>query len=276
MLWINFLFLGINPIRIRYLIKPVKKGTFSVNRYKGIIDAKVPRMDNLEQKEHKNGFTQQNQNALTTRHSFFQVNALSQVLTRLTNGTSRITRYHQIRKIFMSDDTPIYKDNDFLHNYKTLPDRIVILYGNNNIFQNSANYIDEMTVDQSVPIKQLTYVLEPLPEDIDRSLKKVNLHLLRSGLTLETDTDTDTNILSVLASMLNENLENESHNLILNNEPKITSLYVIIMSRTSFRVNPHSIVCLNVKKLLARSRRHIWSLSYSNGNRFIYHQTVVY
>ena len=40
----------------------------------------------------------------------------------------------------------------------------------------------------------------------------------------------------------------------LNNKEK---LYVIIMSRTSFRVNPHSIVCLNVKELLPRSRRHI-------------------
>ena len=41
-------------------------------------------------------------------------------------------------------------------------------------------------------------------------------------------------------------------------------LYVIIMLRTSFRVNPQSIVCLNAKELLARSRRHIWSLSDSN------------
>ena len=39
------------------------------------------------------------------------------------------------------------------------------------------------------------------------------------------------------------------------------------MSRTSFRVNPHSIVRLNVKELLARSRHHIWSLSDSNGIR---------
>ena len=36
------------------------------------------------------------------------------------------------------------------------------------------------------------------------------------------------------------------------------------MSHTSFGVNPHSIVCRNVKKLLAWSRRHIWSLSDSN------------
>ena len=42
-------------------------------------------------------------------------------------------------------------------------------------------------------------------------------------------------------------------------------LYVIIMSRTSFRVNPHSIVCLNVKERFSRNRHHIWSfLSDSN------------
>ena len=44
-------------------------------------------------------------------------------------------------------------------------------------------------------------------------------------------------------------------------------LRVIIMSRTSFRVNPHSVVCLNAKELLAWSRRYIWSLSDSNGIR---------
>ena len=48
------------------------------------------------------------------------------------------------------------------------------------------------------------------------------------------------------------------------NEQFLHWLYVIIMPRTSFRVNLHSVVCLNVKELLARSRRHIWSLSDSN------------
>ena len=41
-------------------------------------------------------------------------------------------------------------------------------------------------------------------------------------------------------------------------------LYVTIMSRTSFRVNLHSKVCLNVEELLAGNRRHIWSFSDSN------------
>ena len=51
------------------------------------------------------------------------------------------------------------------------------------------------------------------------------------------------------------------------NEQFLHWLYVIIMPRTSFRVNLHSVVCLNVKELLARSWRHIWSLSDSNGTR---------
>ena len=42
------------------------------------------------------------------------------------------------------------------------------------------------------------------------------------------------------------------------------SVYVVIMSHTSLRVNPHSIACLNVKELLALSRLHIWSLGDSN------------
>ena len=44
-------------------------------------------------------------------------------------------------------------------------------------------------------------------------------------------------------------------------------MYVIIMSRTSFRVNLYFIVCLNVKELLARSRCHVWTLSDSIGIR---------
>ena len=48
-------------------------------------------------------------------------------------------------------------------------------------------------------------------------------------------------------------------------------VYVIIMSRTSFRVNPHSIVYLNVKELFARSMRPIWGLSDSNETRIHNH-----
>ena len=69
--------------------------------------------------------------------------------------------------------------------------------------------------------------------------------------------------------------------LSIHSQTKWLQLYVIIMSRTSFRLNPHSIVCLNVKGLLAWSERHIWSLSDSNeiqtynhliGNQTLNHQ----
>ena len=46
------------------------------------------------------------------------------------------------------------------------------------------------------------------------------------------------------------------------------------MSRTSFRVNPHSIVCLTVRELLPQSRRHIWSLS--DGSRIRIHNHLVW
>ena len=45
-------------------------------------------------------------------------------------------------------------------------------------------------------------------------------------------------------------------------------LYVLVMSRTRFRVNPHSIYsCLNFKELLARSRRDIWAWRDCNWTR---------
>ena len=57
-------------------------------------------------------------------------------------------------------------------------------------------------------------------------------------------------------------------------------MYLFIMSRASFRVNPQSIVCLNVKDILVRSRRHISSLIDSNGigthNHLIFKWTFNY
>ena len=48
-------------------------------------------------------------------------------------------------------------------------------------------------------------------------------------------------------------------------------LHVIIMSRTSFRMNLRSMVCMNIKETLARSRRYICRLSDSNGIRIHNH-----
>ena len=44
-------------------------------------------------------------------------------------------------------------------------------------------------------------------------------------------------------------------------------LYVFVMSRTRFRVNPTLYSCLNVKELFARSSREIWRWSDCNWTR---------
>ena len=54
--------------------------------------------------------------------------------------------------------------------------------------------------------------------------------------------------------------------------------YFIIIWRTSLSVNICSIVCMNVKEPLARSRRHIWSLKESSDcqthNHFVRKRTI--
>ena len=48
-------------------------------------------------------------------------------------------------------------------------------------------------------------------------------------------------------------------------------MYVIVMSRTTLRVNLRSIVFVNAKELIARSRYHICSLSESKEVRTLNH-----
>ena len=57
-------------------------------------------------------------------------------------------------------------------------------------------------------------------------------------------------------------------------------LHVIIKSHACSRVNPDSVICLDIKALLARSRSHIWSLSNSKEiwtqNRSVRKRTLNY
>ena len=51
-------------------------------------------------------------------------------MNKIKYGTLAVSRYHQIRKIYMSDDAPKYMDHDFPLSYKTIPDGIMILSNN--------------------------------------------------------------------------------------------------------------------------------------------------
>ena len=59
------------------------------------------------------------------------------------------------------------------------------------------------------------------------------------------------NIMKFLRTPIFKNIWGRLHLKQLFQRALVSRLYVIIKSRTSFRVNPHSIICLNVKELLA-------------------------
>ena len=66
-------------------------------------------------------------------------------MNKIRYGTMAVSRNHQIRKIFLSDDAPKYPGYDFPLPYKTLSDGVMILSNNkddglfidNNLIKNS-------------------------------------------------------------------------------------------------------------------------------------------
>ena len=51
-------------------------------------------------------------------------------MNKIRYDAMAVSRYHQIRKIFLSDDAPKYPDYDFPLPYKTLSDGVMILSNN--------------------------------------------------------------------------------------------------------------------------------------------------
>lgn len=114
---------------INYLFEPVKKRPFSANCYKSIIYVQVPEKGSSKQQERKNG------NALLSRIKIHRELGVHFSDECIGCGTLCVSRYHQIRKIFMSDNTSVYKDHVFPYKYKTIPDGIMILQGNKDVFK---------------------------------------------------------------------------------------------------------------------------------------------
>ena len=122
---------GLGLTTIRYLFQPVHKGTFAAERYKGIIDGKVAFKDNSLMKQHVNGHYLLSRIKLRKEmfsHLDKEVTAVScDTMKKLKVGTLAVSRYHQIRKIFLQSDRPNYPDHDFPLPYKLVPDGILIL-----------------------------------------------------------------------------------------------------------------------------------------------------
>ena len=107
---------GISESSVRYLVTPARKGTFAAESYKSIIDATVPCKDNSLRKDNINA------HYLSCRVKLrreFCTNFTEECtilsadsMNKIRYGTLAVSRYHQIRRIFMSDDKPKYLDHD--------------------------------------------------------------------------------------------------------------------------------------------------------------------
>ena len=80
-------------------------------------------------------------------------------MNKIKVGTLAVSRYHQIKKIFMKDDNPRTPDHDFPLKYKLIPNGIMVLQGKenqalfnlkNNITDTSRNDDEQLAQKKSV------------------------------------------------------------------------------------------------------------------------------
>ena len=98
---------------VRYLFQPVKKGTFAAENYEGLIDGKVAHKDNTGRKMHINDHYLNSRIKLRKEFAAYLSEECSTVscdsMNKLRVGTLAVSRYHQIRKIFLKEDEPQYQ-----------------------------------------------------------------------------------------------------------------------------------------------------------------------
>ena len=129
----------ISKTAVSYLFCPPTKSWKSSERYKGYIQARVPAKRNNMQK--KNIDSHYLFSRVKKRREFSQkisdeVIALScDDMNKLNvGGGMMVSRYHQIRRIYMKDVSPYYEDCDFnLPGYKIIPSEYMLLEFNNNL-----------------------------------------------------------------------------------------------------------------------------------------------
>ena len=74
---------------------------------------------------------------------------LPALMNKMRYGTMTVSWYHQIHKIFLSDNAPKYPDHDFPIPYKTIPDDVMILSDN----KDDNLFIDDKLIENSLKSK---------------------------------------------------------------------------------------------------------------------------
>ena len=108
------------------LSKTSVKGRRSAKLYKGVVDCKVPRKDNSGRQSDEHSHYLHARVNMRMEHAFlfeeehivFSADAMNKILV---GDVLCVSRYHQIRKLYMVGDRPITKDHDFPMGYKIIP-----------------------------------------------------------------------------------------------------------------------------------------------------------
>ena len=190
---------GISETSVHYLFNPVNKTTFTAARYKSVIDAVVPCKDNSRRKENLDAHYLLRRIKLRRKIAAYFPDEITIVsansMMKIRYGTLTVSRYHQIRKIFMNSDKPKYLDHDLPLPYKTIPDGIMILSNNkdDDLFLH-----DDVVIDETASCNTVQELQEKAIT-IENQTDRTNNALYRVAYTLKDKADV---LVSFLAGCL--------------------------------------------------------------------------
>ena len=102
---------------IRRMFEAPSKGNLASGRYKGLIDAKVGRKQNSYREPHTDAHYLLARNKLRREFAIHQSKDVAMLsvddMAKIKVETPAVSRYHQIRIIFMNNDSPNLPDHDF-------------------------------------------------------------------------------------------------------------------------------------------------------------------
>ena len=176
---------GISDTTVRYLFKPVKKGTLTAERYKSVVDACVPKKDNSRHKDNIDDHYLLSRIKLGRELAAYIPEEYTVIsadsMNKIRYGTLTFSRYHQIRKIYLTDDTPKYLDHDFPLQCKTIPDGLMILSNQ----QTNDLFIDEDFVNTNNMRKDGLANLESTARSIENHEDRLKRSLFRAVYELQ-------------------------------------------------------------------------------------------
>ena len=105
-------------------------------------------------------------------------------MNKIRYGTLAVSRYHQIRKIFMNSDKPKYLGYDFSLPYKTIPDGIMIISNN----KDDSFLQDKVVTDETARYNNLQELQEKTITTASQT-NRINNTLHRAAYTLKDEAD---------------------------------------------------------------------------------------